>query len=474
MRFRILFRIAIFTLVVLLCAGFAVSWYLKISSAEKMKDFDLYTLVPANTLCVLDTDNTAELMQGINELQCSKEGHFLYASRLFGQIKEHINMLLAEAPHGLSQQMSKMLISFHEPDDLWNQVYYCRLGVGDNEFIGKFLDKYSSSGFPAKSFEYKGETIKIFPMPDDTFLSCYFNSHFLVISYQKRLIEEVIDALKEKKSILKDETFAKIRADRKVAALPAVVYIKVDSIFETWTEFSMKMNDHAIYFSGINYQVDSCFTPLKALYSQPPVEEFPGDILPASTFFFSRRSAADLRNVFEFTTDETSLTTCFFHSDDSLASFCAVATIPVKDVITARRSLKNMLAVAPNYLDSVFVRLTGLSQNITPCTSFQQGQLVLAADSLSLSSYVEAIESGRVLGEEESIYKEGVTSLSESYNFMSMADMEYMFGQADGLINFVPSYFRRHKEFFRHFVLSTQFTVSDGIAYPNVVFLYKK
>ncbi len=44
-------------------------------------------------------------------------------------------------------------------------------------------------------------------MPDDSFLACYFTSDFLVVSYQKKLIEQVIDARLSKKSLLTDASF---------------------------------------------------------------------------------------------------------------------------------------------------------------------------------------------------------------------------------------------------------------------------
>ena len=93
--------------------------------------------------------------------------------------------MLEDTPHGLSKQMNKVLLSFHEPDNDRNQVLYCSLGNGDYELVEKFIRKYCSSSFPSKLFDYKGEEIRIYPMPDDSFLACYFTSDFLVVSYQK-------------------------------------------------------------------------------------------------------------------------------------------------------------------------------------------------------------------------------------------------------------------------------------------------
>ena len=61
------------------------------------------------------------------------------------------------------------------------------------------MEKYCSSSFPSKYFDYKGEEIRIYPMADGRFLAAYFTPDFLVVSFQKRLIEHVIDARRSKK-----------------------------------------------------------------------------------------------------------------------------------------------------------------------------------------------------------------------------------------------------------------------------------
>lgn len=60
------------------------------------------------------------------------------------------------------------------------------------------MEKYCSSSFPSKYFDYKGEEIRIYPMADGRFLAAYFTPDFLVVSFQKRLIEHVIDARRSK------------------------------------------------------------------------------------------------------------------------------------------------------------------------------------------------------------------------------------------------------------------------------------
>ena len=60
-------------------------------------------------------------------------------------------------------------------------------------------------------------------MPDDSFLACYFTSDFLAVSYQKKLIEQVIDARLSKKSLLTDSSFVKVYEDKR-ARVAATIY----------------------------------------------------------------------------------------------------------------------------------------------------------------------------------------------------------------------------------------------------------
>ena len=214
MKLRLIIRIAVIVSIVLLCTGFGVYSFFRLNEVESQKDFNLYTLVPQSAMAVLETDRMAELVEGINQLSCSKDNHFLYASELFVYLKNYLHTLLDDTPHGLSKQMNKMLISFHEPDNPLNQVLYCSLGSGDYELVESFIRKYSSSAFPSKFFDYRGEEISIYPMPEGRFLAAYFTPDFLAISFQKRLVEQVIDARLSKKSLIDMPSFKLMHAGK--------------------------------------------------------------------------------------------------------------------------------------------------------------------------------------------------------------------------------------------------------------------
>lgn len=538
MKLRTLMKIAVISSVVLLCTGFVMYSFFKILAAENKNDLNLYSLVPPTATAVLETDNLAGLIEDVNELTCSKDHHFLYISQLFSLLKQHLYTLLEDTPHGLSRQMNKVLLSFHEPDNDRNQVLYCSLGSGDYELVEKFITKYCSSAFPSKIFDYKGKDIRIYPMPDGTFLACYMTSRFLVVSYQKKLIEEVIDARISGKSLLKETGFETVHADKKTN-VAAAVYVRMQSLemgkltdgvrsqtaLGGWTEFEIKMKDNALYFSGTSHDTDTCLTFMNTLRKQQAVQDFPDKFLPATTFFFSKRSASNLRTMFAFTAGQEYSTvtyseaiksrdeellryleensgkeiiTCLFHFTDSTASPAAVMSVPVDDVPSAERVLKKLIARAPAeesgsmapravhcaatartyplYViprNTLFTQLTGITESaLHVYACFYAGHLLLAPDAKSISDYIAQVGMGQLL-DGNTIYEEGLSGLSDSYHFLLVADLENVFAQPENYARLVPSFFFRNAAFFRHFLLSTQFTCADGVVYPNVVLLYK-
>ena len=538
MKLRTIVKIAVISSVVLLCTGFAVFSFFKLSAVESREDFNLYMLVPESATAVLETDDLAGLMEDINELSCSKEHHFLYVSKLFSYLKLHLHTLLEETPHGLSKQMNKVLLSFHEPDNDRNQVLYCSLGNGDYQLVEKFIQKYCSSSFPSKLFDYKGEEIRIYPMPDDSFLACYVTSDFLVVSYQKKLIEEVINARLSKKSLLNDPSFSDAHADKRTNVV-ATIYTRMRSLsmgnvtdgirshteMGGWMEFDMKMNGDAVYFSGISHDTDTCLTFMNMLRKQQPVEEFPGYMLPSSTFFFSKRSATDMQAVFDFTAEQEysqatysdyikerdielldyignnangEVVTCLFQTADTVTKPYAVMILPLKDVTQAEQMLHNLVRATPKEKDAppaprtkfiqtplraypiyilprntLFTQLTGITKSdLYVFACFYNGSLLFAPDAESLSTYIRQLERKEVL-DETPAYEEGIASLSPSYNFMTMADLSDVFQQPENYVRLVPNFFFRNQDFFRHFILLAQFVCADGGVYSNVVFLYK-
>ena len=197
-----------------------------------------------------------------------------------------------------------------------------------------------------------------------------------------------------------------------------------------------------------------------------------------------------------------SMMSCLFQSKDTLDKLpCAVMCIPLKDELAAERRLQYLLYSTPKEEDAplmpkmvsnnslypkarkfpkyvlprntLLTQLTGITESaLYTFACFYRGSLLLAPDALSLSAYIEAVESGDVL-DGTPVYEEGIGSLSPIYNFVMMVDMEMMLSQPETYVRLIPNFFFRQSNFFRHFMLAVQFTCTEGVVYPNIVLLYK-
>ena len=523
MKLRTIVKIAITSSVVLLCAGFALYSFFRLSAAEGKKDFNLYELVPPSASAVFVTDDILEFVAEVDDLACSKNQQYLHVSKLFSYLKQYLYTLQEEAPHGLSRQMNQMLISFHEPDNIHNQVLYCRLGEGDRQLIDRFVQKYVSSLYPPKTFKYKGEDITIYPMADGDFLACYLTSDFMALSYQKKLIETVIDAHKTGKSLADDPTFAEAAAPKKSPAV-ATVYAHLEGMMG-WTEFDMKLKDDFIYFSGVSHYVDTCFNFINVIRQQESVKGFPGETLPSTAFYFSKQGITDWASLLSYgdtqeyaTAGRTSevlnrdrelsrylaentgqdLVACLFQREDSLMGPAAVLSLSVMDVAEAERMLRSLVKTVPAEegtdrnsritfcytpakaypvyrlpQTTLFTQLTSFVEpSLHVFATFYGGRLLLAPDEDSLSRYIRQLDNGEVL-DGALAYRVGTDGLSDSYHFMMMADFGHVLEQSGHQVHYVPEFFLRNSEFFRNFILFAQFTCADGMVYPNIVLKYK-
>ena len=170
----------------------------------------------------------------------------------------------------------------------------------------------------------------------------------------------------------------------------------------------------------------------------------------------------------------------------------------MRDGQQAERVLQGMLRTAPKEVDgppkprttfcktplraytlyvlprnTLFTQLTGITESalyIYAC--FYEERLVLAPDVESLTAYLRHLDKKEILDDTPG-YEEAVVNLSPSYNFMMVADLGETFSQPENYVRLIPAFFFRNQEFFRHFILSAQFTCTDGIVYPNVVLIYK-
>ena len=312
MKLKLIIRLAVILSIVLLCTAFGVYSFFRLSAEEHRQDFDLFTLVPDDVSAVVETDQLDELVRSIDGMKCSQDGVFLYASDLFVLLKDELHALQDEAPHGLSIQMNKMLLSFHKPDDPTNQVLYCAMGRGDYDLMENFIEKSTSAAFPSKYIDYHGEEIRIYPMVDGRFLSVCLTRNFLVASFQKRLIEQVIDTYHSRHSLAYMKSFKSLPIEAKMQA-EARLYIRMtgvsmgaDSLRKQtdvgdWTVYELKLEEEAIYCSGVCRDADTINQSfIHLLKQQQPTEVPSGVMYPSTTLLYHNYSLTDKRMTWDF------------------------------------------------------------------------------------------------------------------------------------------------------------------------------
>lgn len=532
MTIKRLVNIAILISTLSLCCVFATYFYLRQETPNRQKDFNLYSLVPQDALAVVETSRMLQLVEDINQLACSKDGYFLNFSELFNHLKIYLNSFSDNAPHGLSRQMNKMMLSFHEPDTPENQVLYCALGDEDSNYITAFINQYQSPEYPFKEYKYRGEHVRLIPIDNQKNLFVCFTDDFMIITLKKSLLHNVIDSWKEKKSLMSDSSFLKLYALRQPVS-PTTAYVKMNNVelgredlnitntpLGEWAEFNFLFDNDAIYCSGMNCQPDSLSTFMNLISKQQPLTVFPGKDLPQTTFFFNTWSLTDINSFFKFTSQyannqeladkwvdylekyiNQSVLSCLFRaSDDDKQMPCAVLQLPLTNELEAEQELKKLLLSESinrenlksqrhfTYLPStsaakhlriyslpdnaLHAQMTGVTHtNVDSYATFYNNAMLIASNKLSLQAYVDAMEMDKTM-KDELLYQRMVGSLATTYHLIMMVDMERIVERPESYVRYIPNFFYRHANFFRHFTFVIQLVNLEGVAHPNVVLLY--
>ena len=528
-----LIRVCLTVCVVLLCTGFAVFSFMRLGAMDERRGFDLYTLIPQDVEAVFETDRMSELIGRIDEMACSRDNHFLYASDLFSCVKKFLRTLMEKEPHGLSWEMNEMLVSFHNPDLKDNQVLYCRLGMDDRRLLESYIGRYTVSGHSSTTFDYKGQTIGIYPLLDGRFLAVWMKRDFWVVSFQKRLVEQVIDTWKRKKSLARLDAFRAAGESRR-GENKAVVHVRwspspmfsgiADEDKPLWLTFNLKFAEEGIYCAGAVNEEGAADTCRPAFLNSPPWKGFSGDELPGSTFFYrvtvlsaekaemkhllrqikadsvpatTRSMAFDEALAGYFRSEAGSqLLSCSFLSGDSLdGRVCTLLSLSVEDAARAQGELHRLLYTFSQgrYLfyksfaaatgvpglrlyrlphHRLTARLAGYGGGPSwTYACFYRGRLLLSPDEQGLSAYITALERKDVLGAVP-FYEAAVEKLAPVYHALVMADMEEVVSHSASCRDLLPAFFLTHADFFRHFRLSIQLCYVEGTVCPNLVLLY--
>lgn len=285
-------------LLFVLAAGYYV--FMRLDMAKSNRDVDLYTLVPSDCVGVLESDNINAFFTEYPELNYNRELEGFHFPGLFEFLINELNGYTGENAHGLSSRMNRLVVSFHHPGTSRDQVVYFRMGMADEHLLSEMLHDYVHGNFLPKEDTYRGKKIWVYPLSDDEFLAAYTEKGFIALSYQKRLIEKVIDAQLDEKSLSDDAVFSEIQRKKKShdfltlygrsASLPLLNWGT-----ECWSEYNFHLNSDVVYLTGDTYvpEENACMEEVLGHLEEVPVIKEEGVIVSAqrdSTAFYMNQA----------------------------------------------------------------------------------------------------------------------------------------------------------------------------------------
>lgn len=280
MQIRSVIKLGVVLSVVLFCIGIAFYGFARLSMADKENRVDIFEFVPKDCAGILETDNIDNFMHVFSQAAYSSQLDTLHRAGLMNDILSDLSRYSSAAAHGLSYQMNHVVISFHRPHTAMDVVAYFRIGKeGKHQLIEAVKGKHGADFIPKKE-TYRGKKIEIYPLSSTRYLSVYTTDGLVVVSYQKKLIEQVIDAVKDNNSLREDSVFTSIHHTQPANFItiygrtPSVPFLGKESC-HSWSEYDIHLNSEVFYLSGQmkEEQADCLDRMLQAVHTVPVVSE---------------------------------------------------------------------------------------------------------------------------------------------------------------------------------------------------------
>ncbi len=267
MKLHTIAKLGGFLSVVLFLIGIGMYGFVMISEDGDGKNIDLLSLVPDNSVRVLATDNLDYFSNEFPQTSYAQHLKDFSHSGVVDSILKHVMNFSSVGAHRLGNQMNQLLISFHSPQNVDDVVIYFKMTKQSKKLLADILMKQEKI-FSPKVEDYRGEDIVIYPYGHTRFVAVYSGKGFLAVSYQKRLIEEVIDAEKDGTSLKNDPNFTKIHHSKSsnymtiYGRTPVVPSVCADST-QYWNEYDIHLNSDVFYLSGRMYASDECLEQMR-------------------------------------------------------------------------------------------------------------------------------------------------------------------------------------------------------------------
>lgn len=304
MKRRLLIRILMMASVLLVCGS--VGWFFmsRLGKAEERASVSLYALIPSEAEAVLAIDDVEVFGQA-----CRAFMPFVGETSdvmLYEAFTRWASDPAREGGAGSFRRQGgcRVLVSFHASPAERGEVFYCHTGEGGVERASRFLRSLSVSSFPVKTLDCRGEQIQVYPLADGRFLAAYAGQGFLAVSFQSRLLEEVVKARQDSTGLATRSTLFR-EADVPHGQV-ASLYLHADSVsmgegeaagvytlhVGGWIRFGIRFRDGDCWLSGETDDAEAG-TWLHAMGRQeafacgPEAERYPRTTFALSRWGFS-------------------------------------------------------------------------------------------------------------------------------------------------------------------------------------------
>lgn len=262
MQLKTIVKLGTITSVVLFVLAVSYYAFMRLDMTRHNRDVNLFSFVPDDCIGVLDSDNVNAFWGDYPMLNYANELEAFQFSGLFNVILNELNEYMLQSAHGLGGQIDHLLVSFHTSSTASDQVVYFKTDIDGERMVTDVLQEYLSDRFLPKEVKYRGKTIYVYPLGDDEFLAVYTGGGFGVMSFQERLIEKVIDAKLDEKSLNDNPGFSEIRNKKKVknyitlySRNSGIPFLEMGD--NAWSEYDFHLNSDVLYLTGETYMSES-------------------------------------------------------------------------------------------------------------------------------------------------------------------------------------------------------------------------
>lgn len=257
MKLKEVAKIGVIVSILLFCLAVGSFEFIRLTDTDKSHEFDLYSLVPNDCIALLESDNLNFFISDYEEISFLKELHNFQNASISHLFFHRLMESNTENKHGISNLISRILISYSPAMSDDGEVLYVRTNNEGKRFIEYILENDSNKRISPKKEKYRKKNILIYPLLNGQFLATFKDDGFYVMSFQKNLIEQIIDTYSDMNGIDQDEILKQARENKK-----AHNYLTLYSRFSfmpmlneegTWHEYDFHINSEVVYLSGETY-----------------------------------------------------------------------------------------------------------------------------------------------------------------------------------------------------------------------------